>query len=148
MKDIVITTTFLDEPIRAAARDGSTAARDRNAGGRRHRPARGGSTQASIGGSKPVLASGDIRLSAPEDIALDLTVTAEIRRLERDSNASPTASPGAGTADSRPVQGPHRPARWSAFIIDRYALHPFMRGGRAHARRHDVRRSSGPVSAA
>jgi hypothetical protein len=120
LNHMVITTTFLEKPIRirlgnlkaeetASATSGGTVLRVED-------------LQTSTGSNR-VMASGDIRF-APEDIALDLSLTAEsidwneIQTLsDRLSRRRPT--------ESRPVKG-RIGLHAEAFKIGRYDFHPLV----------------------
>jgi hypothetical protein len=118
LNHMVITTPFLEEPIRI--RLGKLKAEETATEAPGGTVLRVEDLQASTGSNR-VMASGEIRL-APEDIALDLSLTAEsidwneIQTLsDRLSRRRPT--------ESRPVKG-HIGLHAEAFKIGRYDFHP------------------------
>jgi hypothetical protein len=120
LNHMVIATTFLEEPIRI--RLGNLKAQETATGASGGTVLRVEDLQTSTGSNR-VMASGEIRL-APEDIALDLTLTAEsvdwneIQTLsDRLSRRRPT--------EGRPVKG-RIGLHAEAFKIGSYDFHPLM----------------------
>ena len=120
LNHMVITTTFLEEPIRI--RLGNLKAEETATGASGGTVLRVEDLQTSTGSNR-VMASGEIRL-APEDIALDLTLTAEsidwneIQTLsDRLSRRRPT--------EGRPVKG-RIGLHAEAFKIGSYDFHPLV----------------------
>jgi len=120
LNHMVFTTTFLEEPIRI--RLGKLKAEETATGAYGGTVLRVEDVQTSTGSNR-VMASGEIRL-APEDIALDLTLTAEsidwneIQTLsDRLSRRRPT--------ESRAVKG-RIGLHAEAFKIGSYDFHPLM----------------------
>jgi hypothetical protein len=120
LNHMVITTTFLEEPIRirlgklkaeetASATSGGTVLRVED-------------LQTSTGSNR-VMASGNIRL-APEDIVLDLTLTAESIDWNEIQSLSDRLSRRRPT-ESRPVKG-RIGLHTEAFKIGRYDFHPLV----------------------
>jgi len=120
LNHMVITTTFLEEPIRirlgklkaeetASATSGGTVLRVED-------------LQTSTGSNR-VMASGNIRL-APEDIVLDLTLTAESIDWNEIQSLSDRLSRRRPT-ESQPVKG-RIGLHAEAFKIGRYDFHPLM----------------------
>ncbi|MBI5577961.1 MAG: AsmA-like C-terminal domain-containing protein [Deltaproteobacteria bacterium] len=120
LNHMLVTTTFLEEPIRV--RLGTLRAQEAATATPGGMVLRVEDLQASTG-SNVVMTSGEIRL-APEDIALDLTLTAEsidwneIQTLsDRLSRRQPT--------ESRPVKG-RISLHADAFKIDSYDFNPLV----------------------